>query len=321
MQANNSNINDMFSGTGSYPLENLSKENRWVKLADALDWTHIEEEYNKRLSNQSRGACNKPARMVIGAMIIKHTLCCSDEGTIVGIQENPYMQYLVGLKYFQENPIFSPELFVTLRKRIDDKFFNDIMLSMHKDCIKKSGTSEFGHSDKSDSGTSGNSRPSESSPVTHKGKMKVDATCTDAEMRYPTDINSFASEFILFFVAKFVNIYESVIYKSAFLMEVIRKKQETFSNDRFGLKLMERRGSGMKKIIGEYKRFENLENYHAPEFNSNASEFHVTMWNLNYAMDVIKDNLHVVKAVIRNFVPPKFRKVKQPTKYTITQEL
>lgn len=26
-------------------------------------------------------------------------------------------------------------------------------------------------------------------PVTHKGKMKIDATCTDAEMRYPTDIN------------------------------------------------------------------------------------------------------------------------------------
>lgn len=179
----------MFSGTGIYPLENLSKENRWVKLADALDWKHIEAEYNKRLSNQSRGACNKPARMVIGAMIIKHTLCCSDEVTILSIQENPYMQYLVGLKYFQEAPIFSPELFVTLRKRIDDKFFNDIMLSMHKDCIKKSGTSESEHSDKSDSETSGKSQQSESSPVTHKGKMKIDATCTDAEMRYPTDIN------------------------------------------------------------------------------------------------------------------------------------
>ena len=51
--------------------------------------------------------------------------------------------------------------------------------------------------------------------------------------------------------------------------------------------------------IGEYKRFENLENYHAPEFSSNASEFHVTMRNLNYAMDVIKDNPHVVKDVVK----------------------
>lgn len=61
------------------------------------------------------------------------------------------------------------------------------------------------------------------------------------------------------------------------------------------LKLMERRGSGMKKIIGEYKHFENLENYHAPEFRSNATEFHVTLWNLNYGADVVKDNPHVIK--------------------------
>ena len=107
----------------------------------------------------------------------------------ISIQENPYMQYLVGLKYFQEAPIFSPELFVTLRKRIDDKFFNDIMLSIHKNCMKKSGSSASEHSDKSDFGTSGNSHPSGSSLVTHKGKMKIDATCTDAEMKYPTDIN------------------------------------------------------------------------------------------------------------------------------------
>ena len=48
------------------------------------------------------------------------------------------------------------------------------------------------------------------------------------------------------------------------------------------LGLMERRGSGMKKIIDAYKQYEHLTNYHAPEFNSNSSEFHVTLWNLNY---------------------------------------
>lgn len=48
------------------------------------------------------------------------------------------------------------------------------------------------------------------------------------------------------------------------------------------LGLMERRGSGMKKIINTYRRYEHLSDYHAPEFTSNASEFHVTLWNLNY---------------------------------------
>lgn len=49
------------------------------------------------------------------------------------------------------------------------------------------------------------------------------------------------------------------------------------------------------KIIDEYKRFETLENYHAPEFSSNATEFHVTLWNLNYGVDVVKNNPHVIK--------------------------
>ena len=61
------------------------------------------------------------------------------------------------------------------------------------------------------------------------------------------------------------------------------------------LKLMERRGSGIKKIIGEYKHFETLENYRAPEFRSNSTEFHVTLWNLNYREDIVKDDLHSVK--------------------------
>lgn len=64
------------------------------------------------------------------------------------------------------------------------------------------------------------------------------------------------------------------------------------------LDLMERRGSGMKKIIDAYKRYERFPNYHAPEFSSNASEFHVTLWNLNYEQflkDVTKDGKEFLK--------------------------
>lgn len=53
------------------------------------------------------------------------------------------------------------------------------------------------------------------------------------------------------------------------------------------LGLMERRGSGMKKIIDSYKKFERLPNFHVPKFRSNASEFHVILWNLNFENGVI----------------------------------
>jgi divergent AAA domain protein len=64
------------------------------------------------------------------------------------------------------------------------------------------------------------------------------------------------------------------------------------------LGLMERRGSGMKKIIDSYKRFERQSNYHVPEFQSNASEFHVVLWNLNYVSDSIICEKEFQKEVI-----------------------
>ena len=63
-------IHDLFELQES--LLGLSKSNRWVKLADRLPWAQIEKEYNKRLRNNHCGAGNKPARMVVGALIVKH---------------------------------------------------------------------------------------------------------------------------------------------------------------------------------------------------------------------------------------------------------
>ena len=42
-------------------------------------------EYNKRLRNNHNGAGNKPARMVVGALIVKHVEKLSDEKTIQAI--------------------------------------------------------------------------------------------------------------------------------------------------------------------------------------------------------------------------------------------
>ncbi len=38
------------------------------------------------------------------------------------------MQYLLGLSKFTEKPVFVPELFVLIRKRLDQDFFNMLTL-------------------------------------------------------------------------------------------------------------------------------------------------------------------------------------------------
>ena len=51
-----------------------------------------------------------------------------EKSTFPAIKENPYMQYLLGLSKFTEKPVFVPELFVLIRKRLDQDFFNMLTL-------------------------------------------------------------------------------------------------------------------------------------------------------------------------------------------------
>lgn len=120
-------------------FDDLDKHNRWVLLADIMPWAEIERLYNSRLENQYIGAGNKPARMIIGACIIKHKFNLSDEETIEMIRENPYMQYFCGLTEFTNIPIFDPSLFVTIRKRITIEEINEITNALLK---KRKGTNE-----------------------------------------------------------------------------------------------------------------------------------------------------------------------------------
>lgn len=86
-------------------------------------------------------------------------------------------------------------------------------------------------------------------------------------------------------------------------MTVPSKRRNPLLADFFNrLGLMERRGSGMKKIINAYKQYEHLTDYRSPEFTSNASEFHVTLWNLNFEDDVIGELTPTGTPMIKEFV-------------------
>lgn len=104
----------------------LDKANRWIVLANKLPWDAYERTYNALLRNKHRGTNNKPARMVIGALIIKHRLSLSDDETLLSIQENPYMQYFIGLQCFTTRRPFARNLLLKARQRMGEEFLRRV---------------------------------------------------------------------------------------------------------------------------------------------------------------------------------------------------
>lgn len=106
--------------------------NRWVILSNSIPWDELANIYHKAM-NPTLGAPGKDARLVIGALIVKHKLGLSGEETIQIIRENPYIQFFLGLKEFTNNHVFDSGLFSSVLKRLGIETFN----TMHREIIEK----------------------------------------------------------------------------------------------------------------------------------------------------------------------------------------
>ena len=95
----------------------LNAENRWVKLSNAIPWFAAEEIYANNFT-ASNGSPALSVRSALGSLIIKETLSITDEETVSQIQENPYLQYFIGFKRFQNEAPFDSSLMTHFRKRI-----------------------------------------------------------------------------------------------------------------------------------------------------------------------------------------------------------
>ncbi len=178
----------------------LDKQNRWIKLSEVIPWEEFAKAYNQNMS-KDRGRPAKAARLVIGAVIIKHKLCLGDDETIDQIRENPYLQYFVGLSTFQTEAPFAPSLFVDIRRRMGEQVFESFNQSIidKLESKKKIVSARKPNPDKRDNNSqTGNGKPdtvNHSSETTeenpekfHEGKLIIDATVAEQAIRFPTDL-------------------------------------------------------------------------------------------------------------------------------------
>jgi hypothetical protein len=161
----------------------LNPNNRWVKMAKALDWDALASPYYKVMCADD-GRPAKSARLVIAAVIIKHKLNFGDEETIEQIRENPYLQYFAGFYEYRYIQAFAPSLFVEIRKRLGAEIFADfeqsVLASYHQARDRAAKRQE-----------NNGVNPIEVAENTGKnaGKLIVDATVAEQMIRYPTDIS------------------------------------------------------------------------------------------------------------------------------------
>lgn len=168
----------------------LDENNRWVKMSRCIPWDELARAYYRGLSSD-QGRPSKDARLMIGAVIIKHKFNLSDEETVRQIQENPYLQFFVGLPRFQHSQPFAPSLFVEIRRRMGEEVFREferiIVDGVEKRKKKAKGSKE---SDDPPGGaavadSSGQHKPEEDK---RSGKLIIDATVAEQAIRYPTDL-------------------------------------------------------------------------------------------------------------------------------------
>lgn len=168
---------------------NLRGDNRWIRLAKMIPWDLVDSFYAENFTSSDQGAPAKPARLALGALIIKERLGASDEEAVEQIRENPYLQFFLGFHEFRDERPFDPSMYVHFRKR-----FSLDQLSQINEAIvaaERATTSDKPERDSDDQKPpeSPGSSDTLSSSGGNKGKLLVDATCTPADIRYPTDIS------------------------------------------------------------------------------------------------------------------------------------
>jgi hypothetical protein len=159
----------------------LSLENRWVKLAQIIPWSHLEDRYYRTFANPKIGNPAKSCRMAIGSLIIKERLKLSDEETVAIVLDSPYMQFFIGMHSFSDRAPFDASTMTYFRKRLTPEIMAEI-----NELIIEAGKDEDNHN--GDDGTESGTLDENKTEPNNEGTLILDATCAPADIHFPTDV-------------------------------------------------------------------------------------------------------------------------------------
>ena len=93
----------------------LRDKNRWVRLAEAIDWDRFEQGYSELFAPSGKAAIS--ARIALGCRVIQLHYEVSDREVVQLVRESPYL----GMETFSDEMPFSARTVARFRARIPDK--------------------------------------------------------------------------------------------------------------------------------------------------------------------------------------------------------
>ena len=176
----------------------LDPNNRWVVFSSLMPWEELEETYAPQFS-PTTGAPAKSVRLAFGALFIKQRLGLTDEETVEQIRENAYMQFFLGFAGYSSKAPFDPSMMVHFRKRFSEedlKRINELIAERGKAMVIEALSSLNDDDDSNDPGADEGTqisiddfvKPADWPKGKNWGTLTIDASCTPADITYPTDL-------------------------------------------------------------------------------------------------------------------------------------
>ncbi|MCG8484461.1 MAG: IS5 family transposase [Clostridia bacterium] len=165
----------------------LNPDNRWVKMAAMIPWWKVEEKYAKKFKSKT-GKVALSVRVALGALIIQNKCNYSDQETVNQITENPYLQYFIGLSEFQFEAPFHSSSMTHFRKRLGKNIINEVNEMIALEATASHEEDEEDNDDSTPNKENSDKKAETAETPKNKGKLLLDATCTPADIHYPTDL-------------------------------------------------------------------------------------------------------------------------------------
>ena len=141
----------------------LNPSHALVKLSKVVDWQRFDEVFGKSFcADNGRPAIS--TRLMVALHYLKYSCDLSDDEVVSGWVENPYWQYLSGMKYFEHRLPIHPSSMTRWRKCLGEQGMEELLqetlaTGLRVQAVKKSQLQ----------------------------RVNIDTTVQEKDVRFPTD--------------------------------------------------------------------------------------------------------------------------------------